>query len=259
MRNFRPEGSGVAMEGPEFRKLDEQKLRGIALKIQVLACSSPEDKRILVKTPKKLDETVVVTGNGTNDAPALKTADILFNEANNRGLNFQPSIFEGMSKNCFFLGMSSVMIGGQVLTTVKGDKASKNTALNGKELGLSAGFGAMSLPMGVAIQLFLEWFLTVIHAPYVDDGLASCRPLWSTLSTRKSSPIPPIDYLGPRLKCNCSLFSKNYLMLTTVFGAGFAFEIGFNRTMDNVWDNMNRGRQWKDIRHKFVEGGDEEE
>ncbi|KKF95050.1 Ubiquinol-cytochrome C reductase UQCRX/QCR9 like protein [Ceratocystis platani] len=137
-----------------------------------------------------------------------------------------------MSKNCFFLGMSSVMIGSQVLTTVKGDKASKNTALNGKELGLSAGFGAMSLPMGVAIQLFLGWFLTVIHAPYVDDGLGSCRP---------------------------SLFSKNYLMLTTVFGAGFAFEIGFNRTMDNVWDNMNRGRQWKDIRHKFVEGGDEEE
>ncbi|KAM0215784.1 hypothetical protein ACHAPA_001782 [Fusarium lateritium] len=56
-----------------------------------------------------------------------------------------------------------------------------------------------------------------------------------------------------------SLFSTNYLMLATVFSAGFAWEIGFNNVMDKVWDNNNRGRQWKDIRHKFLEGGDEDE
>ncbi|CEF73282.1 unnamed protein product [Fusarium graminearum] len=56
-----------------------------------------------------------------------------------------------------------------------------------------------------------------------------------------------------------SLFSTNYLMLATVFSAGFAWEIGFNNVMDKVWDNHNRGRQWKDIRHKFIEGGDEDE
>ncbi|KAI8418947.1 hypothetical protein FOFC_01519 [Fusarium oxysporum] len=56
-----------------------------------------------------------------------------------------------------------------------------------------------------------------------------------------------------------SLFSTNYLMLATVFTAGFAWEIGFNNVMDKVWDNNNRGRQWKDIRHKFLEGGDEDE
>jgi ubiquinol-cytochrome c reductase subunit 9 len=48
-------------------------------------------------------------------------------------------------------------------------------------------------------------------------------------------------------------------MLATVFSAGFAWEIGFNNVMDKVWDNHNRGRQWKDIRHKFLEGGDEDE
>ncbi|KAM0245110.1 hypothetical protein ACHAP5_005650 [Fusarium lateritium] len=56
-----------------------------------------------------------------------------------------------------------------------------------------------------------------------------------------------------------SLFSTNYLMLATVFSAGFAWEIGFNNVMDKVWDSNNRGRQWKDIRHKFLEGGDEDE
>lgn len=47
-------------------------------KLQVLARSSPEDKRILVKRLKELGETVAVTGDGTNDAPALKTADVGF-------------------------------------------------------------------------------------------------------------------------------------------------------------------------------------
>ncbi|KAL9476769.1 hypothetical protein ACSS6W_006610 [Trichoderma asperelloides] len=56
-----------------------------------------------------------------------------------------------------------------------------------------------------------------------------------------------------------TLFRKNYTMLATVFAAGFAWEIGFNSTMDKVWDSNNRGRQWKDIRHKYVEGGEDED
>jgi Ca2+-transporting ATPase len=47
-------------------------------KLCVLARSSPEDKRRLVKRLKELGETVAVTGDGTNDAPALKTADVGF-------------------------------------------------------------------------------------------------------------------------------------------------------------------------------------
>jgi magnesium-transporting ATPase (P-type) len=44
----------------------------------VLARSSPEDKHILVRILKELGETIAVTGDGTNDAPALKMADIGF-------------------------------------------------------------------------------------------------------------------------------------------------------------------------------------
>ncbi|KAI9172151.1 Calcium-transporting ATPase [Paramyrothecium foliicola] len=69
---------GVVMEGPVFRKLSEQKMNEILPKLQVLARSSPEDKRILVTRLKALDETVAVTGDGTNDAPALKAADVGF-------------------------------------------------------------------------------------------------------------------------------------------------------------------------------------
>lgn len=75
---YKPEEGGITMEGPEFRRLSPNDLQEKARYLQVLARSSPEDKKILVRTLKELGETVAVTGDGTNDAPALKMADIGF-------------------------------------------------------------------------------------------------------------------------------------------------------------------------------------
>lgn len=73
---------GLVMEGPAFRKLDSPQRRAemyqVIPRLQVLARSSPQDKKILVKYLKDMGETVAVTGDGTNDAPALKTADVGF-------------------------------------------------------------------------------------------------------------------------------------------------------------------------------------
>ncbi|EOA87048.1 plasma membrane calcium [Exserohilum turcicum] len=69
---------GVVMEGPTFRKLSKRDMDAVIPKLCVLARSSPDDKRKLVKRLKELGETVAVTGDGTNDAPALKTADVGF-------------------------------------------------------------------------------------------------------------------------------------------------------------------------------------
>ena len=75
---YHPEKGGIAMQGPDFRVLSEQQLVETVPKLEVLARSSPEDKRILVEFLKKTGETVAVTGDGTNDAPALKLADVGF-------------------------------------------------------------------------------------------------------------------------------------------------------------------------------------
>jgi Ca2+-transporting ATPase len=69
---------GLVMEGPTFRRLSKRDMDAVIPKLCVLARSSPEDKRRLVKRLKELGETVAVTGDGTNDAPALKTADVGF-------------------------------------------------------------------------------------------------------------------------------------------------------------------------------------
>ena len=69
---------GQVMEGPKFRTLNKAHMDRVIPRLQVLARSSPEDKRILVRRLKELGETVAVTGDGTNDAPALKMADVGF-------------------------------------------------------------------------------------------------------------------------------------------------------------------------------------
>ncbi|TDL19883.1 calcium-translocating P-type ATPase [Rickenella mellea] len=69
---------GIIMEGPVFRQLNDREKLEVVPRLQVLARSSPEDKKILVEKLKELGEIVGVTGDGTNDGPALKTAHVGF-------------------------------------------------------------------------------------------------------------------------------------------------------------------------------------
>jgi P-type Ca2+ transporter type 2B len=69
-----PEKAGekidVVANMKEFRKIKEH--------LRVLARSSPEDKYILVTGIQDCGGVVAVTGDGTNDAPALTKADVGF-------------------------------------------------------------------------------------------------------------------------------------------------------------------------------------
>ncbi|ROW18169.1 hypothetical protein VPNG_00113 [Cytospora leucostoma] len=55
------------------------------------------------------------------------------------------------------------------------------------------------------------------------------------------------------------LFRNNYTMLGAVFAGAFAFQITWDLSTTRLWDNINKGRQWKDIKAKYVEGGEDEE
>ncbi|KND00565.1 calcium-translocating P-type ATPase, PMCA-type [Spizellomyces punctatus DAOM BR117] len=69
---------GLCIEGHDFRELSDDKMQALIPKLQVLARSSPTDKRLLVEWLKKMGQVVAVTGDGTNDAPALHLADVGF-------------------------------------------------------------------------------------------------------------------------------------------------------------------------------------
>lgn len=71
---------GLALEGPQFRELAKsaRRLNEILPRLQVISRASPLDKRILVSALMERGEVVAVTGDGTNDAPALKGANVGF-------------------------------------------------------------------------------------------------------------------------------------------------------------------------------------
>ena len=57
---------------------NKKAFKDIEKQLKVLARSTPEDKYMLVTGLKELNKVVAVTGDGTNDAPALKKADVGF-------------------------------------------------------------------------------------------------------------------------------------------------------------------------------------
>ncbi|MBR4802041.1 MAG: calcium-translocating P-type ATPase, PMCA-type [Bacteroidales bacterium] len=65
-----------SITGPEFSSLsDEEALKRIP-DIKVMSRARPEDKMRLVKLLEKMGEVVAVTGDGTNDAPAMNYANV---------------------------------------------------------------------------------------------------------------------------------------------------------------------------------------
>ncbi len=66
----------IALEAKDIEHLDDQELNAILDKICVIARSTPSIKKRIVKMLKKQGNVVAVTGDGINDAPALKSADV---------------------------------------------------------------------------------------------------------------------------------------------------------------------------------------
>lgn len=62
--------------GPDFAQMDDEEAKVAASKLRVLARASPLDKQRLVKSLRELGEVVAVTGDGSNDAPALNAANV---------------------------------------------------------------------------------------------------------------------------------------------------------------------------------------
>ncbi|KAF1835039.1 hypothetical protein BDW02DRAFT_496887 [Decorospora gaudefroyi] len=48
-------------------------------------------------------------------------------------------------------------------------------------------------------------------------------------------------------------------MLFTVFGAAFGLQLAFDNGSTKLWDTVNRGRQWKDIKQRYMEAAEEDE
>ncbi len=64
------------LTGEELEAMSDEELEAVVEKVVIYARVAPEHKSRIVKAWKKKDEVVAMTGDGVNDAPALKMSDI---------------------------------------------------------------------------------------------------------------------------------------------------------------------------------------
>ncbi len=70
------DGADNIITGPEFDALSDGQLRQRVGELKIIARARPLDKKRLVEALQANNEVVAVTGDGTNDAPALKAAQV---------------------------------------------------------------------------------------------------------------------------------------------------------------------------------------
>ena len=74
--NDATDGERNIITGTEFAELSDSQLRERVGDLKIIARARPMDKKRLVEALQANNEVVAVTGDGTNDAPALKTAHV---------------------------------------------------------------------------------------------------------------------------------------------------------------------------------------
>ncbi|MBI2109840.1 cation-translocating P-type ATPase [Candidatus Woesearchaeota archaeon] len=67
---------GIAIEGIQLDKIDDEKLKEVVKEHDIYARVNPEHKVRILNALQELNYVVAMTGDGVNDAPALKKADV---------------------------------------------------------------------------------------------------------------------------------------------------------------------------------------
>lgn len=90
----------------------------------------------------------------------------IFNQYNNRRLDNKMNIFEGITRNWFFIGIHFIIVGGQVLIVFIGGRAFSVHRLNNAQWIYSIVLGFLSIPVAMVLRLI------------PDSWIRKCIPIW---------------------------------------------------------------------------------
>ena len=75
---YNPSAGHIALSSSELGKMTDKEVKAILPKLRILSRSLPQDKTRLVRLAQEMDLVVGMTGDGINDAPSIKLADVGF-------------------------------------------------------------------------------------------------------------------------------------------------------------------------------------
>jgi len=211
------------MTGDELDALEGKALDDAISRCRVFARVSPKHKNIIVNSLKKRGNVVAMTGDGINDAPSIKSADI--------------GIAMGISGTDVTKSASDMVISDDNFTTIV------SAVREGRRI---------SSNIKKTIQFFLSTNLAEVFAILIAslflfrfDFLLSTQLLWLNLIT-DSFPVLALgmekaddDVMSrPPERAEKSLFSKTSLVSIAVYGLFMtAVTIGVFAIALNIWGN----------------------
>lgn len=108
----------LAINADELHSMTDDEIKGLLPKIRVVSRALPQDKTRLVRLSQELDLVVGMTGDGINDAPSLKLADVGF--AMGSGTDIAKSASDiVILDNSFFAISKTILYGRTIFKSIR--------------------------------------------------------------------------------------------------------------------------------------------
>jgi calcium-translocating P-type ATPase len=252
--------SELVMTSQELGKMSDDEVKEIIPRLCVLARALPQDKMRLVRLSQELDLVVGMTGDGINDAPSLKLADVGFAMGN--GADIAKSAGDVILLNNSFFSINRTILYGRTIFKSIRKFITFQLIMNLAACGVSVvgQFIGVDSPITIIQMLWVNIIMDTLGG-LAFSGEPALEYYMKEKPKRRSEPIMSremlhqIIFTGAYTLCLCvaylklhffkSLFSSGEICFMTGFYALFIFAGIFNclgARCERMWIFSNIGK-----------------